>query len=67
MTTVCGQLASEAGYRLPLQALQSANGFYLGTRDEEGPVTRESVEYFPSRDAAEEALATGDWTQRTHV
>jgi len=36
------------GKRLPLQVLRSAAGHYIGTHDDEGPVSRESVEYFPS-------------------
>ncbi len=64
-----GYLAQQAGYRLPLQVLQSGAGFYIGTADEEGPVSRESVEYWPLRQLAEDALSgkTPDaWTQRDH-
>ena len=50
---------------LPLTVLQSARGFYIGTASEDGPCSRESVQYWPSQDAAEQALATGMWTQRT--
>jgi hypothetical protein len=55
------------GKRLPLQVLRSAAGYYLGTFDngtEDGPVSRESVEYFPTHEAARHALHTGAWTQR---
>jgi len=65
-----GQLAREAGLRLPLQVLQSAAGYYLGTADEEGPVSRESVEYWPTEAQAQTALAGiegTDWTQRTQL
>lgn len=51
------------GKRLPLQVLRSAAGYYIGTFDD-GPVSRESVEYFPTREAARHALETGAWTQR---
>jgi hypothetical protein len=64
-----GRLAKEAGYRLPVQVLKSAAGFYLGTADESGPVSRESVEYWPVASAAEQAMAGGEghcWTQRQH-
>ncbi|AKU14444.1 hypothetical protein AzCIB_4558 [Azoarcus sp. CIB] len=44
----------------------SAAGHYIGTADEDGPVSRESVEYFRSQYAAEHALATGRWQQRLH-
>lgn len=54
------------GKRLPLQVRQSAAGHYIGTADEDGPVSRESVEYFRSQHAADHALATGRWQQRIH-
>lgn len=54
------------GKRLPLQVCQSAAGHYIGTADENGPVSRESVEYFHSQRAAEHALATVRWQQRAH-
>ena len=60
-----GLLAAHAGKRLPLQVLRSAAGLYLGTYDD-GPVSRESVEYFPTHEAARHALETGAWTQRQH-
>lgn len=50
---------------LPLTVLQSARGFYIGTASEDGPCSRESVQYWPSQDAADQALATGMWTQRS--
>nr|WP_080380740.1 hypothetical protein [Burkholderia pseudomallei] len=52
------------GKRLPLRVLHSVAGYYLGTADDEGPVSRESVEHFPSRHAAEDALANTCWNQR---
>lgn len=55
------------GKRLPLNVLHSAAGHYIGTADEDGPVSRESVEYFRSLRAAEFALLTGRWQQRTHA
>ncbi len=55
------------GKRLPLQVLRSAAGFYIGTFDDhDGPCSRESFEYFPSRDAAATALTTGAWMQRSY-
>jgi hypothetical protein len=62
-----GQLALEVcRVRLPLQVCQSQAGFYIGTWDEFGPYSRESVEYFKTRKKADEAFATGNWTQRDH-
>lgn len=56
-----------AGKRLPLQVLRSAAGYYIGTFDDhDGPCSRESYEYFPSRDAAATALVTGAWMQRPY-
>lgn len=64
-----GQLAHEiSGHRLKLQVLQSAAGYYLGTLSEPDgwPCSRESVEYWPTHNAAAEALETGQWNQRDH-
>jgi hypothetical protein len=61
-----GLLASKAGYRLPIEVLQSAAGYYIGTIDNRGPVSRESVEYFETQRHALEALAMNNWTQRDH-
>lgn len=57
---------------LPLQVLKSAAGFYIGTfvrdivSDLFGPVSRESEEYFPTEEAAQEALRSGSWTQKLY-
>ena len=62
-----GKLAQEfAGLRLPLTVMRSAAGYYLGTGDEEGPVSRESLEYWGTEAEAETALASNGegWTQR---
>ncbi len=60
-----GKLALQwCGKRLPLQVLCSARGHYIGTCDEDGPVSRESVEYFDSLQKAERALANNTWTQK---
>lgn len=64
-TVPSGLLAlAYVGKRLPLQVLRSAAGHYIGTFDD-GPASRESVEYFPSHEAAHHALETGAWTQRS--
>ncbi|MBK3845808.1 hypothetical protein [Stutzerimonas xanthomarina] len=54
------------GKRLPLQIRHSAAGYFIGTADESGPVSRESFEYFRSHQAASHALTTGRWQQRLH-
>lgn len=60
-----GRLAYEhAGVRLPLQILKSEAGYYIGTADESGPVSRESLEYWQDGITAETALRTGNWCQR---
>ncbi|PHM29089.1 hypothetical protein [Xenorhabdus innexi] len=63
-----GVLAAKlAGQNLPLQVLSGRTGYYIGTMNEEGPVSRESVEYFQSDKVASNALKLGDWTQREYI
>lgn len=59
-----GKLAAQCGFNLPVSVLQSQAGFYLGTANELGPVSRESMEYYRKRADADQALANGSWTQR---
>jgi hypothetical protein len=61
-----GVLAKEYGnLRLPIRVLQSNAGYYIGTADDDsGPVSRESLEYFRTKEMAEDALKTRCWTQR---
>ncbi|ECS0226311.1 hypothetical protein V7I91_002539 [Salmonella enterica] len=60
-----GLLAARfAGLSLPLQVLRSGAGYYIGTQNEEGPVSRESVEYFATHSQTERALEQGTWSQR---
>lgn len=60
-----GQLAYVfCGKRLDLLVMKSQAGWYIGTADEDGPCSRESVEYFGSDEAARIALRAGEWTQR---
>ncbi|MDG9757871.1 hypothetical protein N7365_07135 [Pseudomonas sediminis] len=54
------------GERLPTTVRHSAAGYFIGTADENGPVSRESFEYFRSYQAADQALTTGRWQQRLH-
>ncbi|MBK7656701.1 MAG: hypothetical protein IPJ18_18365 [Betaproteobacteria bacterium] len=54
--------------KLPLQVLQSAAGFYIGTQDpESGPCSRESNEYFRTREKAQTAFENNQWTERVPV
>lgn len=59
-----GHLANHLGRILPLQVYKSGAGFYIGTYDDEGPCSRESNEYFRSEKLAQEALSSGNWTQK---
>lgn len=60
-----GKLAKEyCGKHLTLQVLRSQAGFYIGTADDDGPVSRESAEYFRNEKRAQTALDTGEFTQR---
>jgi hypothetical protein len=56
------------GVSLPLEVLPSAAGYYLGTLDHDGmPYSRESEEYWKTREEAEAALNSPSpqaWTQR---
>lgn len=59
-----GQIARRFGEDLPIEILEGDIGFYLGTRDDGLPFSRESEEYFATREQARLALANGCWTQR---
>ena len=60
-----GKLAKAiCGVELPVSVLESQAGFYLGTEDRGVPLSRESAEYFSTRNRAEAALASGKFTQR---
>ena len=63
-----GKIAlASTGKSLPLSVQKSFCGFFLGTSNEEGPVSRESVEYWPTKQLADTALqgVPGiDWNQR---
>lgn len=67
--TTCGHLAHRLCKKsLVLCVLHTRAGFYLGTQDADGfPVSRESVEYWPSQALADRALANGGWTQKQDV
>ncbi len=61
-----GLLAKEIlGLTLELRVLKSAAGWYLGTFNDGGPVSRES-EYFQTKFLAESALKNRTWSQREH-
>ena len=62
-----GKLAREyCNVSLQLQVLKSNAGYYIGTIDpESGPCSRESMEYFPTEQAASTALSSGNFTQRS--
>lgn len=61
----CGYLArTYLNQRLPLTVLESAAGFYIGTVDESGPCSRESLEYYHTRQQAEYALEKNLFTQK---
>ena len=53
------------GRRAELQVLQTRAGFYIGTVNEDSlPCARESREYWPTEEAATDALKNDDWTQK---
>jgi hypothetical protein len=53
------------GKRLPLMVLKTI-AYYIGTADDDGPCSRESVEYFASEEDANAALRAGEWTQKQY-
>lgn len=60
-----GMIAVKYGYgKLPLQVLRSGGGWYIGTFTEEGPISRESEEYWSTEEEAQKALVDSSWTQR---
>ena len=50
---------------LRIEVCKSANGYYLGVLYEGMPLSRESYEYWPSYEQANEALRSQNWTQNT--
>ncbi|MGR0117841.1 hypothetical protein [Ralstonia pseudosolanacearum] len=65
MTQTYGLLAKQwCNKRLPLRVLKSNAGYYIGTADEDGPCSRESVEYFRTQAKAQQALDDSAWTQK---
>lgn len=49
---------------IPLKVLKSAAGFYIGTSDDQqGPISRESNEYWRIEETASQALESAQWTQ----
>ena len=61
---IFGQIALHYGEALPIEVLGGDQGFYIGTRKDGLPFSRESAEYFATRAQAQQALATASWTQR---
>ncbi|HBX54761.1 MAG TPA: hypothetical protein DEH10_05090 [Pseudomonas sp.] len=63
-----GKLAfAQLNIKYPLQILKSGAGFYIGTADESGSISRESVDYYPSAEVAAQALDGNAWTQRSNT
>jgi hypothetical protein len=63
-----GKLAYECcGLTLTLEVLESRAGFYIGTSTQDGPCSRESVEYWTTARDALHALKNQLWTQRYHA
>lgn len=61
-----GILAERSGYgQLELRVLHSSAGYYIGTLSEDGcPISRESINYYPSFDEAKKDLDNNTWIQK---
>ena len=60
-----GWLALTFGKRLlPLEVCESAAGFYLGTRSENGEPFSQESQYWSTREEADRALKRRDWAQK---
>ena len=53
--------------RLKCHVMQSEQGFYIGTFDDSGPISRESVETYSTFDDANTALVNNTYTQNWHL
>ena len=52
---------------LDLMVCRSGGGYYIGVTTDDGePLSRDSQEYYKTKQQTEEALTTGNWTQRLH-
>jgi len=54
----------DCGIAPPLRVHQSAAGYYVGTYCHCGPYSRESVEYYRTRELADRAVEYSLWTPR---
>lgn len=64
LATGAPDVCPECGTRLQLEVLRSAAGYYIGTRCECGPYSRESAQYWRTREEAKTALRSGNWERR---
>lgn len=62
-----GYIAHTAGYLLNIQVLKSSAGYYLGTKNRQGVVSRESEEHWQTEQEALEAYTSDEWTQRVSL
>jgi len=68
LSTYRGTLVAAMGKSFPLKVCKSANGYYVGTHNEDGePYTRESAEYWRKPEQALAALQGQTWTQRLNL
>jgi len=54
----------DCGMVLEVKVLVSGGGYYIGTECDCGPYSRESRDYYPSREKAQAALDTNTWVRR---
>lgn len=59
-----GTVCPDCKQTLVAKVLPSGAGWYIGTRCECGPYSRESFHYYPSAVSAQLALDSGEWKRR---
>lgn len=62
LATGAPEVCSDCGVRVEPQVMSSAAGYYVGTRCDCGPYSRESG-YFKTHQEVEAVLRTGGWAR----
>lgn len=57
----------ELSIKLELTILKCSLGYYIGTVNDCGPVSRESTDYYRTLEAAQQSLGEGTWKQLYNI